>query len=83
MTGINKWVNHLTKNHVSIFPLLVFRIIFGIMMFFSTLRFALKGWIYDLVFSLAFGFFQFKGWSNHLERNANPKILMLEILTKL
>tara|TARA_B110000902_G_scaffold13715_1_gene16402 strand:+ start:789 stop:2180 length:1392 start_codon:yes stop_codon:yes gene_type:complete len=48
MTGINKWVNHLTKNHVSIFPLLVFRIIFGIMMFFSTLRFALKGWIYDL-----------------------------------
>jgi uncharacterized membrane protein YphA (DoxX/SURF4 family) len=48
MMGINKWITHLTKNHVSIFPLLVFRIIFGIMMFFSTLRFILKGWVHDL-----------------------------------
>ena len=48
MMEINKWITHLTKNHVSIFPLLVFRIIFGIMMFFSTLRFILKGWVHDL-----------------------------------
>ena len=48
MMGINKWINHLIKNHVSIFPLVVFRIIFGIMMFFSTLRFILKGWVHDL-----------------------------------
>ena len=48
MTGINKWITHLTKNHVSIFPLVVFRIIFGILMFFSTLRFILKGWVNDL-----------------------------------
>ena len=48
MMEINKWITHLTKNHVSIFPLVVFRIIFGIMMFFSTLRFILKGWVHDL-----------------------------------
>ena len=48
MTGISKWITPLTKNHVSIFPLVVFRIIFGILMFFSTLRFILKGWVHDL-----------------------------------
>ena len=48
MTGINKWITHLTKNQVSIYPLVVFRIIFGILMFFSTLRFILKGWLHDL-----------------------------------
>ena len=48
MTEINKWVTHLIKNPVSIFPLIVFRITFGLILFASTLRFILKGWISDL-----------------------------------
>lgn len=48
MTEISKWINHLTKNPVSIFPLIVFRISFGLILFISTLRFILKGWVTDL-----------------------------------
>ena len=35
-------------SEVSIAPLVVFRIAFGALMFLSTLRFILKGWVYDL-----------------------------------
>ena len=45
MTEISKWINHLTKNPVSIFPLIVFRISFGLILFISTLRFIIKGWV--------------------------------------
>ena len=46
-TEINKWKNRLLFKNSQIAPLIVFRIIFGSMMFVSTLRFILKGWITD------------------------------------
>lgn len=38
-------LNNLTNAKVKIYPLVVFRIIFGTLLFFSTLRFWLNGWI--------------------------------------
>jgi len=46
-TEINKWIKHFSENTVNIAPLITFRIVFGLMMFASTLRFILKGWIND------------------------------------
>ena len=43
ISNIIKW----SYAETSIAPLIVFRIIFGLMMFFGTLRFWLKGWIHD------------------------------------
>ncbi len=36
------------NSNLSLAPLAVFRIVFGLLMFFSTLRFWIKGWIYEL-----------------------------------
>ncbi len=47
--------NLLSKNS-SLAPLAVFRIIFGLLMFFATLRFWLKGWIYELYIAPGFHF---------------------------
>ena len=78
MTGINKWITHLTKNQVSIFPLVVFRIVFGILMFFSTLRFILKGWVHDL-YEVPTYFFTYYGfdWVSPLP---NPFMYVLFLL---
>ena len=78
MTGINKWITHLTKNNVSILPLVVFRIIFGILMFFSTLRFILKGWVNDL-YEVPTYFFTYYGfdWVSPLP---NPFMYVLFLL---
>ncbi len=46
--AISLWLNNLTIKKVHIAPLVIFRIIFGSMMAFSTLRFILKGWVEDL-----------------------------------
>ena len=48
MMGIKKWTKHLVYNQIPIYPLIIYRIVFGLMMFFSTCRFVLKGWIHDL-----------------------------------
>ena len=48
MTVIKKWSAFLINKQISIAPLVVFRIIFGAMMFISTLRFILKGWVDEL-----------------------------------
>ena len=61
MTEISKWINHLTKNPVSIFPLIVFRISFGLILFISTLRFMLKGWVTDLYIKPTY-FFTYYGF---------------------
>ena len=61
MTEISKWINHLTKNPVSIFPLVVFRISFGLILFISTLRFILKGWVTDLYIKPTY-FFTYYGF---------------------
>lgn len=61
MTEISKWITHLTKNPVSIFPLIVFRISFGLILFASTLRFILKGWVNDLYIEPTY-FFTYYGF---------------------
>ena len=70
MTEISKWIIHLTKNPVSIFPLIVFRISFGLILFISTLRFILKGWVTDLYIKPTY-FFTFYGfdWINPVSNN--------------
>lgn len=70
MTEISKWGNHLTKNPVNIFPLIVFRISFGLILFISTLRFILKGWVTDLYIKPTY-FFTFYGfdWINPVSNN--------------
>lgn len=44
------------SQHISLAPLAVFRIIFGLLMLFATLRFWSKGWIYDLYVAPSFHF---------------------------
>ena len=70
MTEISKWLNHLTKNPVSIFPLIVFRISFGLILFISTLRFILKGWVTDLYIKPTY-FFTYYGfdWISPVSNN--------------
>ena len=70
MTEISKWINYLTKNPVSIFPLIVFRISFGLILFISTLRFILKGWVTDLYIKPTY-FFTYYGfdWINPVSNN--------------
>ncbi len=70
MTEISKWLNHLTKNPVSIFPLIVFRISFGLILFISTLRFILKGWVNDLYIKPTY-FFTYYGfdWISPVSNN--------------
>ena len=61
MMEIKRWLHKLTFSEKSIAPLIVFRILFGIMMFFSTLRFILKGWVYDLYIEPTY-FFSYLGF---------------------
>ena len=46
--GIKKWTSLLINKPSSISSLVLFRIVFGAMLFTSTLRFILKGWVEEL-----------------------------------
>ena len=48
MTAISQWLNKISYSYTPIHALVSFRILFGLTMFFSTLRFILNGWVYDL-----------------------------------
>ena len=61
MTEIKKWTNHFFYNQTSIYPLVTFRIIFGLMMCFSSIRFMTKGWVEDLYIKPKF-FFTYYGF---------------------
>ena len=52
--SIANWLNGQLKT--SLAPLAVFRILFGLLMLFATLRFWIKGWIYDLYIAPDFHF---------------------------
>ncbi|MFZ9848721.1 MAG: HTTM domain-containing protein [Flavobacteriales bacterium] len=58
---MNKFLAYIQKP-VHIAPLAMFRVLFGGMMFFSILRFAFKGWIYDLYIKPSF-YFTYMGFS--------------------
>ena len=54
--GIDKAINQLFNKKKNISPLIVFRIIFGVMMFASTLRFIIKGWVEEFYINPVFYF---------------------------
>lgn len=58
---MNKFLAYIQKP-VHIAPLAIFRVLFGGMMFFSIVRFAAKGWIYDLYIKPSF-YFTYMGFS--------------------
>ncbi|MCW9708176.1 HTTM domain-containing protein [Fodinibius salsisoli] len=49
------------SSHISIAPLVVFRVLFGFIMLVSTIRFAFRGWIYELYIKPDF-FFTYYGF---------------------
>jgi hypothetical protein len=51
-----KKLSQYISKEAHIAPLVVFRLVFGFVMFFSVLRFALKGWIYDQYIEPTFHF---------------------------
>ena len=83
-TVIDKWKTHLFYKNSQISPLIVFRIIFGSMMFFSTLRFILKGWITDFYLTPKY-FFTYYGfdWVKPLEENGMYVLFGILLLSSL
>lgn len=51
-----KWLQKHTESYISIAPLAAFRILFGMIMFISTIRFISKGWIEQLYINPKFYF---------------------------
>ena len=81
MTEIKKWTNHFFYNQTSIYPLVTFRIIFGLMMCFSTIRFMNKGWVEDLYVKPKF-YFSYYGfdWIKPLNEDGMIFIFYLMIV---
>ncbi len=83
-TEISKWKNRLFNKQVNIAPLVVFRIIFGSMMFASTLRFILKGWITDFYITPKY-YFTYYGfdWVKPLEEESMYMLFGILLLSSL
>ncbi|MDC6470421.1 HTTM domain-containing protein [Flavobacteriales bacterium] len=83
-TAINKWIKHFSDNTVNIAPLITFRIVFGLMMFASTLRFILKGWINDFYVTPKY-YFTYYGfdWVKPLEENSMYLLFGILLLSSL
>jgi hypothetical protein len=79
----SQFVNWL-YSETSIAPLVVFRIIFGLMMFVSTLRFLLKGWV-DLLFIQPTNFFHYYGfeWVQPLGKIGMYTVFILLLISSL
>lgn len=77
-------VDNLLNRPLSIAPLVVFRLIFGLMMALSTLRFMLKGWVSELYIEPKF-FFPFYGfeWVKPLPGQAMYVVFALVLLFSL
>ena len=90
MTGINrklpklrKVISHITSP-VSIAPLVVFRVLFGLIMFMSIVRFVINGWVYDQYIAPKF-FFPYFGfeWIKPLGENGMYALFALMGLSAL
>ena len=83
-TAINKWIKHFSDNTVNIAPLITFRIVFGLMMFASTLRFILKGWVNDFYVTPKY-YFTYYGfdWVKPLEENSMYILFGILLLSSL
>ena len=79
-TVINKLIAIIAKP-VSIAPLVIFRIAFGSLLFISTLRFILKGWVYQLYISpkLYFPYYGFE-WVKPLSESGMYVLFYLLLL---
>ena len=84
MMGINRWCHLLINHQSNIAPLVVFRIIFGAMMFASTLRFILKGWVEELYINPTY-FFTYYGfdWIKPLNENGMYAIFGLMLVSSI
>ena len=81
MTEIKRFFHQITFSSTSIAPLVVFRILFGIMMFFSTLRFINKGWVKDLYVlpKYHFSYYGFE-WIKPLSENGMNILFIILLL---
>lgn len=66
MEGILTRLNDYVSERTSIFSLVVFRIFFGLLLFYSSVRSLLKGWVSDLYIAPTFHF-PFVSWITPLE----------------
>ena len=82
--GINKYLQNQLQASVSIAPLVVFRIVFGALMLFSTLRFWYLGWIEDhyIQSKVQFKYFGFE-WVQLLPPNAMYLLHIVMIISAL
>ena len=82
--GINRWLHLLINQQSNIAPLVVFRIIFGAMMFGSTLRFILKGWVEELYINPTY-FFTYYGfdWIKPLNENGMYAVFGLMLVSSI
>lgn len=82
MTVINSWIYKIISKHISIAPLIVFRIVFGILMLVSTIRFIYKGWVADLYITPKF-YFTYYGfdWIKPLDENGMYLIFGILLLS--
>ena len=84
MTVINKWYHKIILKNISIAPLIVFRIVFGLIMLFSTLRFVSRGWINDLYVTPKFHFTYYGfDWIKPMDENGMFAIFIILILSSI
>lgn len=81
---MSRWISTYLNKQVHIAPLVNFRIIFGLMMLYSAVRFVLKGWVYDQ-YILPRYYFTFYGfdWIHPLGGNGMYWVFGLLILSSL
>ncbi len=79
-----RWTDNILHRSESIAPLVVFRIIFGMMMALSTIRFLMKGWVSELYIQPKF-FFTFYGfeWVKPLPGNLMYVVFAAVLLASL
>lgn len=81
---MQRFLNKHLFTSVSIAPLATFRVFFGVLVFLSTLRFILKGWVYDLYVKPSY-YFTFYGfdWVKPLDERGMYTVFGLMLLATL
>ena len=84
MTVIKNWTELLLNKQSNISTLVAFRILFGAMMFASTLRFILKGWVDELYVNPTY-YFTYYGfeWVKPLSENGMYVLFGLMLISSI
>jgi hypothetical protein len=79
-----KYINSYLRENTSIAPLVIFRIAFGALMFLSTLRFIVKGWVHSMYVApkMFFPFYGFE-WVKPLPETGMYLVFALLLLSSL